>query len=146
LNRNSRHATRSVAKLALRASPSQLKSFGHLLRLPTVGDNAAMQTEPPKTKTRRFQVSLRTLFVVVTVAALVSALVSAIASRLPNELTYQQLHSVKACMTEDQTLDLLGRPDAIEPNENGGVDWKYGGFWPDTIEFKDCGVVSAFRF
>jgi hypothetical protein len=42
-----------------------------LLRLPGVGDNAAMQTEPPKAeptkrKRRRFQFRLRTLMIVVT--------------------------------------------------------------------------------
>jgi SmpA / OmlA family len=89
-----------------------------------------------------FQFSLRTLLIVVTVAALVCALVS----RLPNELTLKQLQSVKVGMSEDQVRELLGRPDAITPNENGGVDWEYGMLFPDVIEFKDGRVVSAVRF
>jgi SmpA / OmlA family len=101
-----------------------------------------------KPNRRRFQFSLRSLFVVVTVAALVCALLHAIASRLPNEnrLTQKQLQSVKAGMTADQVLDLLGRPDAIRPDENGSIDWEYGGLWPDLVEFKDGRVVSAYRF
>jgi hypothetical protein len=40
-----------------------------LLRLPAVGDNAAMQTDSPQHKRGRFQFSLRTLFVVATIIA-----------------------------------------------------------------------------
>jgi hypothetical protein len=40
-----------------------------LLRLPALGDNAAMEAEPPKRKRRWFQFSLRTLFVVVATLA-----------------------------------------------------------------------------
>jgi hypothetical protein len=45
-----------------------------LLRLPAVGDNAAMQAEPPKAeppkrKRRWFQFSLRTLMIVVAIVA-----------------------------------------------------------------------------
>jgi hypothetical protein len=48
-----------------------------LLRLPAVGDNAAMQTEPhkavpPKRKRRRFQFRLRTLMIGVTLFCLVA--------------------------------------------------------------------------
>jgi hypothetical protein len=122
-----------------------------LLRLPAVRDNAAMETEPPNAeppkRTRRwFQFSLRSLLIVVTVAALVCALLSAVVSRLPNELTLKQLRSVKVGMSEDPVLELLGRPDAITPNENGGVDWEHGMLFPDVIEFKDGRVVSAVRF
>ena len=51
-----------------------------LLRLPAVGDNAAMQTEPPKAdppkrKRRWFQFSLRTLMIVVTLLAVPCAYV-----------------------------------------------------------------------
>jgi uncharacterized membrane protein YcjF (UPF0283 family) len=41
-----------------------------LLRLPAVEDNAAMQSDRPKRKRRRFQFSLRTLFVVTTNVAI----------------------------------------------------------------------------
>jgi hypothetical protein len=107
-----------------------------------------MQDEPPKRKRRWFQFSLRTLMIVVTAAAIVSALVSAIASRLPNEnhLTQKELQSVKPGMTEVQVRELLGKPDGITPNGIGGVDWEYGGLWPDLVEFKDGRVVTAFRF
>jgi hypothetical protein len=49
-------------------------------------------------------------------------------------------------MSEEQVRALVGRPDDITPNENGGVDWEYGGFWPDVVQFKDGRVVSAVRF
>ena len=132
-------------------SNSEQPAQNPLLLLPAVGDDAAMQAEPPKPeppkrKRRWYQFSLRTLMIVVTVAALVSALVSAVASRLPNELTLKQLQSVKVGMSVDQVRDMLGRPDAVTSNENGGVDWEYGWFFPDLIEFKDGRVVSAIRF
>jgi hypothetical protein len=51
-----------------------------LLRLPAVGDNAAMQTEPPKAdppkrKRRWFQFSLRSLLIAVTLSAVVCSYV-----------------------------------------------------------------------
>jgi hypothetical protein len=49
-------------------------------------------------------------------------------------------------MSEDEVRELVGRPDEIRMNEQGGVDWDYGGFWPDTVEFKNGRVVSATRF
>jgi hypothetical protein len=47
-----------------------------LLRLSAAGDNAAVQTEPPKPmrKLRHFQFSLRTLMIVTTVMALAEPL------------------------------------------------------------------------
>jgi hypothetical protein len=53
----------------------------HLLRLPAVGDNAAMEaeplkTEPPKRKRRWYQFSLRTLMIVVTLLAVPCAYVA----------------------------------------------------------------------
>jgi hypothetical protein len=54
---------------------SNLAAENHLLRLPAVGDNAAMEAEtpkadPPKRKRRWFQFSLRTLMIVVTLLAI----------------------------------------------------------------------------
>jgi hypothetical protein len=120
-----------------------------LLPLPAVGDNAAMQTEspkadPPKRKRRWFQFSLRSLLIAVAVTALLCAIVSRLPK--PNELTLKQLQSIKAGMTEDKVLELVGRPNSIRPNEKGGVDWFYGILFPDWIELKDGRVVSAIRF
>jgi hypothetical protein len=66
-------SARSLILNALGASDSlsPFNSFGRLLRLPAVGDNAAMQTEPPKRKRRWFQFSLRTLMIGVTLLAAV---------------------------------------------------------------------------
>jgi Leucine Rich repeat len=47
-----------------------------LLWLPAVGDNAAMQTEPPKLRRRWFQFSLRTLLFFTLICAVGSALVA----------------------------------------------------------------------
>ena len=52
-----------------------------LLRLPAVGDNAAMEAEPPKAdppkrKRRWFQFSLRTLMIVVTMFCVISGYVA----------------------------------------------------------------------
>jgi outer membrane protein assembly factor BamE (lipoprotein component of BamABCDE complex) len=71
---------------------------------------------------RRFQFRLRTLFVVFTVAAIVCAILS----RIPNEISWKQVQSIKVGMTEDEVRELLGRPNAVSPNDYGGVDWKYG--------------------
>ena len=104
-----------------------------------------MEAEPnkvePKRRRRWLQFSLRTLLIGVAIVAVSAAIIS----RLPNELTWQQLQTIKPGMTEDEVRELVGRPDAIRINDQGSVDWKYGSFWPDTVEFKSGRVVAAYR-
>jgi hypothetical protein len=112
-----------------------------LLGRPVENDNTAMDAEP-KRKRRWFQFSLRTLLVVVTAVAIVCALLS----RIPNEISWKQIQSIKVGMTEDEVREILGRPNAVSPNDYGGVDWKYGGFDEDCVEFRNGRVVSADKF
>src|ERR1700730_6219399 len=96
-----------------------------------------MQADPPKadpTKRKRgwFQFSLRSLLIGVAVVAVVAAVVS----RLPNELTLQQLRSIKIGMSEDDVREWVGRPDGVRLNDDGSAHWEYGSFFPDTVEFK----------
>ncbi len=102
----------------------------------------AINSAETKRKRRWFQFSLRTLFVGVAAVAVVCAVVS----RIPNEITWKQVQSIKVGMTEDEVRELLGRPNAVSPNESGGIDWKYGGEDEDRIEFKNGRVVSAMKF
>jgi hypothetical protein len=115
----------------------------------TMPDNAAMEAEPldldcSKGNRRILRAWLWTLVIFATVVAVPSTALFLLPRS--NELTRQQLDSVKTGMSEDQVRDLLGRPDSIKPNENGGVDWNYGILYPDRIEFKAGRVVSAVRF
>ena len=105
-------------------------------------ESESSQVTPPKRKRRWFQYRLRTLMIVVAIVAVAAAIVS----RLPNELTRQQLHSIKPGMSADQVRELVGRPDSVRQNDDGSVDWEYGGFWPDWVQFKNWRVVSAERF
>lgn len=90
---------------------------------------------------RWFRFSLRTLFVVVMVAACAAYLYTF----LPNELTSAELSSIKRGMTESEVIELVGRPDAMTFGENGKTTWTYG-FIPDWVEFKDGRVVEAVQF
>ena len=69
---NPRLAIRGFYNLAAKVSEVQL--IGHrslLIRVPAVGDNAAMEAEPPKRKRRWFQFSLRSLLIGVAILAVV---------------------------------------------------------------------------
>jgi hypothetical protein len=67
---------------------------------------------------------------------------------LPNELTIQELNSIRPGMTEAEVLELVGRPDEIRSHREtpDEVDWTYNPFFGDTVRFKDGRVVSATRF
>ena len=93
-------------------------------------------------KRRWFRFSLRTLFMVAAVVACGAYFYTL----LPNELTWTELKSLKPGMTELEVIELVGRPDAMEPDREGRSFWYYGSFFPDSVEFKDGRVVNAVRF
>jgi hypothetical protein len=57
-------------------NPSRPHLAAELLRLVAVGDNAAMEAEPPKRKRRWFQFSLRSLLIFTVLCAIGSALLT----------------------------------------------------------------------
>jgi septal ring factor EnvC (AmiA/AmiB activator) len=91
-----------------------------LLRLPAVGDNAAMPSElpkadPPKTKRRWFQFSLRSLLVGVTLLA-VASWVIADRARLIHERD-ESLHQAKSLKEANREYEADQRETALKLDE-----------------------------
>jgi hypothetical protein len=82
------------------------------------------------------------MFVLVALASIPSWMISC----LPNDLTWQELQSVRRGMTPDEVRDLIGRPDRVVELPDGRIDWLYGGLFADTVTFQNNRVVDAFRF
>lgn len=88
--------------------------------------------------------SLRTLLIVVAVAAVISLAGAAIHHeyvRVTHVLTSEELRAVKIGMTPEEVRAILGKPTGTE-EKNGRTIWTYGLF--DTfIEFENGKCVSV---